>query len=235
MQIHIGDNFLKIALVTGATSGIGYEISKALLPTHRVLGIGRTGTVPQEVEFIPCDIRNLGFLTYAIPWDKIDLLVNNAGILPLTPFLQQSLSEYSDIFNTNFRAVVFATKFVLPTMIKNGGHIINISSNCGLVASPGASIYGASKAAVISFTKSIAAEFGSKVRCNCICPGPTETNLTPEFGLLPDNVLKTIPLSRTAKPEEIAQIVLFLEKCKYVNGATIVVDGGQNQGVFKIW
>jgi len=227
-----------IAIVTGGSSGIGKAICKKLAEEYQVINVSRrreskeggvlVDTHPNIVTEI-CDVRDIKALQRVIEKYDADVLINNVGIMPLKGFLEQSSDDYNNIMNTNFVSAVFATQ----SMLKKGrGHIINIASNSGLKANPDSPIYGASKAALVSFTKSIAAEYGNIIQCNCICPGIIDTRLV-EGPSLPQKEIDKIPMGRIGQPEEIAEVVFGLLKSTYINGAVITVDGGQLQGVWR--
>ena len=232
----------RIAIVTGGSSGIGRAICKALVGEGcKVVNISRRredkgGSIP--IDSIPgitteiCDVKNIRRLQRIILSSKPDILVNNVGILPLTDFLEQEESDYYEIMDTNLKAAIFATQAFL-IVNRGNGSIVNISSTSGLKADPDTPIYGASKAALVSFTESIAGQYGDRVTCNCICPGFTDTLLVQEGPGIPQSEINKVPMGRVGKPEEVAEVVIWILKSTYINGATVIVDGGRTQGIWK--
>ena len=163
----------------------------------------------------------------------IDICVNNAGISRDNLLLRVTEDQWDDVMQANLKSVFNLTKQVIRPMMKaRSGSIINMSSVVGVQGNAGQSAYAASKAGIIGFTKSIAAEMGSRnIRCNAIAPGFVETDMThylKEGGEGADKWLAKIPLTRFAKPEEIANTALFLasDLSGYVTGQTINVCGG---------
>ena len=232
----------RIALVTGGSSGIGRSICRALAGEGcQVVNISRRrepkeGGVP--VDALPnittelCDIRYTKLLRKIISKYDIDILINNAGILTLDDFLFQTEKDYYNVMDTNFKAPIFAIQAALPTMLsKDWGAIINIASTSGLKADPDTPIYGASKAALINFTESIAAQYGT-IQCNCICPGFIDTLLVQEGPGIPQGEIIKVPMRRVGKPEEVSEVVIWVLKSTYMTGATITVDGGRTHGVW---
>jgi len=164
---------------------------------------------------------------------RIDVLVNNAGILLLKPVYETSTEEWDRIFNVNVRGTFFGTRAVVPTMRQAGrGGIINISSIYGIIGAPSSCAYQASKGAVRLFSKSCAVDLAPfKIRVNSIHPGIIETTMTKD--LLADSantkaMLGGTPIGRPAQPKEVSAAVLFLasDESSYVLGAELVVDGG---------
>jgi cyclopentanol dehydrogenase len=164
---------------------------------------------------------------------RIDVLVNNAGILVLKPVQDTSNEEWDRIFAVNVRSVFLGTRAVVPHMQKAGkGNIVNISSIYGLVGAPGASAYQASKGAVRLFTKSCAVDLAPfNIRVNSVHPGVIETEMTKDLLANPEirsALLGPTLLKRPAQPVEVSQAVLFLasDESSFVHGAELVVDGG---------
>jgi 3-oxoacyl-[acyl-carrier protein] reductase len=164
----------------------------------------------------------------------IDVLVNNAGISRDNLLLRMSPEQWDEVMDTNLKSVFNMTKQVIRTMMKaRSGSIINMSSIIGMRGNAGQSSYAASKAGIIGFTKSIAAELGSRnIRCNAIAPGFVETDMTHYLkeGDAAKSFLNKIPLGRFGSTEEIANVVLFLasELSSYVTGQVISTCGGLN-------
>jgi len=162
---------------------------------------------------------------------RIDILVNNAGITRDNLLMRMTEADWDLVIKVNLKSVFNMTKAVQKVMLKQrSGSIINMSSVVGVGGNAGQSNYSASKAGLIGFTKSIAQELGSRsIRCNAIAPGFIETDMTAK---LPDDVRKVwidgIPLKRGGKPEDVADVSLFLasDLSSYVTGQVISVCGG---------
>jgi NAD(P)-dependent dehydrogenase (short-subunit alcohol dehydrogenase family) len=178
---------------------------------------------------------------------RIDILFNNAGIEgPIKELVDTSIEEWDKTIDVNLKGVFLCSKYAIPEMIKQGGGvIINTGSEAGIIGHPRYTAYCASKAGVINLTKAMAVELGRyNIRVNCICPGPIDTPmLKREIEILarirkqpPEEVARSFemmsPLGRMAKPEEIAQVVVFLasDKASWINGAVIPIDGGYLAG-----
>ena len=169
------------------------------------------------------DLKNRGLLP--------NILINNAGITSDQLFLRMKDSDWDNVIDTNLNGVFNLSKIFIKNMVKNrNGRIINISSISGLMGNPGQVNYSSSKAALNGFTKSLAKELGSRnITVNCVAPGFIETDMT---SYLDDSakkdVIETIPLQRLGRPEDVAELVLFLasEEASYITGQTISIDGG---------
>lgn len=166
-------------------------------------------------------------------FERIDILINNAGITRDTLLMRMTEEQWDLVINVNLKSVFNLTKAVQKYMLKQRfGSIINMSSVVGVSGNAGQSNYSASKAGIIGFTKSVAKELGSRnIRCNAIAPGFIETEMTQK---LPEEVRKEwaekIPLRRGGKPEDVADVCVFLgsELSAYVTGQVINVCGGMN-------
>ena len=169
------------------------------------------------------DLENKGLLP--------NILINNAGITSDQLFLRMKDSDWDNVIDTNLNGVFNLSKIFIKNMVKNrNGRIINISSISGLMGNPGQVNYSSSKAALNGFTKSLAKELGSRnITVNSVAPGFIETDMT---SFLDDSakkdVIETIPLKRLGKPEDVAELVMFLasEEASYITGQTISIDGG---------
>ena len=161
----------------------------------------------------------------------IDVLVNNAGITRDTLLLRMTEAQWDEVINTNLKSAFNLTKAVLKPMLKaRAGSIINMSSVVGVKGNAGQSNYAASKAGLIGFTKSVAAELGSRnVRCNAIAPGFIETEMTEALdATVVDQWRNTIPLKRGGQPKDVANATVFLasDMSSYITGQTLHVCGG---------
>ncbi len=242
----------KVAIVTGAGGGVGKAISKRLSSEGcKVIMLGRDRTKLQKAASeignkkntmtVIADITKEAEVLSAIDqtinsFDKIDILINNAGIIndPM-PFHEMSDDQWDDLVKTNLFGMFRMTKAVIPLMMKNGGgSIVNISSVLGIRAIPRVplSVYAATKAGVIMFTRSIAVEYGQyKIRCNCVAPSTIRSSIIEPY--LQDEGAKkllesTFPLRVIGEPEDISGAVAYLcsDDSKWVTGTIMMVDGG---------
>jgi NAD(P)-dependent dehydrogenase (short-subunit alcohol dehydrogenase family) len=242
----------KVAIVTGAGGGVGKAISKRLSSEGcKVIMLGRDRTKLQKAASeignkkntmtVIADITKEAEVLSAIDqtinsFDKIDILVNNAGIInDPTPFHEMSEDQWDDLVKTNLFGMFRMTKAVIPIMIENGGgSIVNISSVLGIRSIPRVplSVYAATKAGVIMFTRSIAVEYGQyKIRCNCVAPSTIRSSIIEPY--LQDEEAKkllesTFPLHVIGEPEDISGAVAYLcsDDSKWVTGTVMMVDGG---------
>ncbi|HEV09145.1 MAG TPA: 3-oxoacyl-[acyl-carrier-protein] reductase, partial [Sulfurihydrogenibium azorense] len=162
---------------------------------------------------------------------KIDILINNAGITKDTLFIRMKQEDWDSVINTNLTGTFRITQAVVKLMIKQRfGRIINISSIIGFTGNVGQANYAATKAGLIGFTKSLAKELASRnITVNAVAPGFIETDMTAQLPAdIVENYLKQIPLGRFGKPEDVANVVLFLasDMASYITGETIHVNGG---------
>lgn len=239
----------KVALVTGATRGIGKAIAIALAKEGYDIAINYR-TENEEVSNTKNEIESLNVKTFMIKGDvsnfedckefvdsiikeygKIDVLVNNAGITKDNLLLRMKEEEFKSVIDVNLVGTFNVTRNVIPYMIKaREGRIINISSVVGISGNGGQTNYSASKAGIIGFTKSLAKEVGSRnILVNAIAPGFIETNMTAVLkDEMKENIANQIPLKRMGTAEDVASVVKFLasEDSSYITGQVINVDGG---------
>jgi len=239
----------KNAIVTGGSRGIGKAIALELAQNGANIIINYTSnqeaaekTVKEIQQLgvralaICCDVRDADAIKKMInrieeDFDTMDILVNNAGITRDNLLLRMKEEEWQQVMDVNLKGVFLCTKAVIRKMIKQKqGKIINISSVVGVTGNAGQANYSASKAGVIGFTKSIAREVSTKgINVNAIAPGFIDTNMTAVLSEdIKENLLNNIPLKRFGKPEDVANLVVFLssDKSNYITGEVIKVDGG---------
>ncbi len=237
----------KVAIVTGASRGIGKAIALALASEGASVAINYASS-NAAAEAVAADIQGMGGQAIALQadvsnpdqvegfiaavmekWGRVDVLVNNAGITRDTLLLRMGLEEWQAVIDLNLTGVFLCTKAISKIMLKQrSGRIINIASVAGQMGNPGQANYSAAKAGVIGFTKTVAKELSTRsITVNAVAPGFIETDMTE--GLKADEILKFIPLGRYGKPEEIAGMVRFLAAdpaAAYITGQTFNVDGG---------
>jgi len=236
------------AIVTGASRGIGRAIAISLAQAGaKVACIARSeDKLAETVQAIvaaggvadayACDVTSGESVQKVVDavtekWEKLHILVNNAGVTRDTLIPRMSDEDWDLVINTNLRGTFLFTRAVTrPMMQGRYGRIINISSVSGITGNPGQSNYSASKAGVIGMTRSIAKELaGRKITVNAVAPGFIETEMTEALGpVVLDEVKKRVPAKRLGQPEDIAGPVLFLasEAAAYITGQVLTVDGG---------
>jgi len=242
----------KVAIVTGASRGIGEGIALKLAEHGAHIAFTylssdeKAKALEERLQTFGINAKayksNAAIYDYAEStvnevvkeFGNIDICVNNAGISKDNLLLRMTAEQWDEVITTNLKSVFNMTKQVIRPMMKaRKGSIINMSSIIGMRGNAGQSSYAASKAGIIGFTKSIAAELGSRnVRCNAIAPGFVETDMTSYLkeGEGADKYKANIPLGRFGTAEDIANVTLFLasDMSSYVTGQTISVCGGLN-------
>lgn len=231
----------KVAIVTGACRGIGEEIVYKLLDeAYSVIGIHKGNHEATELEkkILDAQIKDVELHRVDLSQRKeiekfieqnkdikVDALVNNAGIIEFEDFDDFDFEIWDKTFATNLNAALFLC-IKLKNQINKGGAVVNIASTDGMTGTFSSMSYSASKAALINLTKSLGNNFGQKgIRVNAVAPGWINTGMSNEASLKAGEL---VPLNRNGKPQEVAQLVSFLlsEKASFINGATIVIDGG---------
>jgi len=237
----------QVALVTGASRGIGRAIALALASSGAKVVVNyanssgaadevvaEIGSMGGEAIALKADVSQadqVDALVAAVmdKWGRIDVLVNNAGITRDTLLLRMKPEDWQAVIDLNLTGVFLCTRAISKIMLKQkSGRIVNISSVVGEMGNPGQSNYSAAKAGVIGFTKAVAKELSSRgITVNAVAPGFIATDMT--HGLSADDILKAIPLGRFGQPEDVAGVVQFLAAAPaaaYITGQVINVDGG---------
>ena len=239
----------KVALITGASRGIGKAIAISLGKLGAEVIVNYSSSEERAKEVVE-QIRSLGTNSYELKFNvadeesvnesinkiieksgSIDILINNAGITRDGLLMRMKSSQWDEVLNTNLKGVFLCTKSVSKFMLKQrSGKIVNITSIVGLIGNPGQANYSAAKAGVIGFTKTCAKEFASRgIQVNAVAPGFIETEMTEKLNY--EDILKAIPLNKLGSTEEIASLVDFLVSStasEYITGQTISIDGGMN-------
>jgi 2-hydroxycyclohexanecarboxyl-CoA dehydrogenase len=242
----------RVAIVTGAGRGIGAAIAAALAAAGADVGVWDldphnahdvAGVVAHEhgvraigLEVDVSDTRAIDRATQQVEAElgPVEVLVNNAGIDSVGPFLDSDESSWDRIIAVNLKGTIACCHRVLDGMVDRGrGRVVNIGSDAGKVGSSGEAVYSATKGGVIALTKTLAREVASKgVTVNCVCPGPTQTALLDQLAeaspKLHDSLARAIPLRRIAQPNDIAPAVVFLasDDAAYITGQALSVSGG---------
>lgn len=237
----------KVAIVTGASRGIGRSTALALAAEGaRVVVnyassqasadqvVAEIAVLGSEAIALAADVSNADQVESLVnatmeKWGQVDVLVNNAGITRDTLLLRMKPEEWQAVINLNLTGVFLCTRAVSKIMLKQrSGRIINITSVAGQMGNPGQANYSAAKAGVIGFTKTVAKELASRgITVNAVAPGFIATDMT--TNLKADEILKFIPLGRYGQPEEVAGLIRFLAAdpaAAYITGQTMNVDGG---------
>lgn len=239
----------KIAIVTGASQGIGKTIAIEMAKSGAtVFCLARNKealdatikTISEEggkAYAFSCDISNNDdfkniSLNIFKNYGSIDILVNNAGITKDNLLLRMSDNQWDDVLNINLKGPFTCTRSVVKHMMKNKfGRIINITSIVGITGNAGQANYAASKSGLIGLTKSIAKEFASRgITANCVAPGWIETSMTDQLSTeVKNKFLSQIPIGKIGQSKDIANTVIFLasDEAGYITGQTITVDGGR--------
>jgi 2-hydroxycyclohexanecarboxyl-CoA dehydrogenase len=242
----------RVAIVTGAASGIGRGIARAMGAEGArvaVLDLNEAGAVAVAAEIVGAkgdaqpwqvDVADAARVETAVGevvrrWETVHILVNCAGWDRPMPFVETTPDFWDKILAINLRGPIACTRAVLPPMIGQGyGKIVSIASDAGRVGSTGEAVYSAAKGGLIAFTKTIARETARhRINVNCVCPGPSDTPLfQQEFAgpspKLADSLKRVIPWGRLGTPDDIAPAVVFLasDEAGYITGQTLSVSGG---------
>ncbi|MCD8285731.1 MAG: glucose 1-dehydrogenase [Clostridia bacterium] len=238
---------MKTALITGGTKGIGKGIARVLLESGYEVAINydrdEQAALETQREFnmsgycpvlLKADVSSEAdvkamFREFFDTFDRLDLLVNNAGIALVKLMQDTTLDEYERLFGVNMRGTFLCSKLAVPHMVHAGqGCIVNIASIWGEVGASCETLYSATKGAVIAFTQGLSKELApSNIRVNCVSPGVIDTDMNSD--LTPtemEDLIQSVPLGRIGQPEDVGQAVLYLAEAEYVTGVNIPVGGG---------
>ena len=239
----------KIAVITGGTRGIGYAVAQKLAENGAKLAliaahggeraeeaVKKLTDAGAEARLYVCNIANPAEVSKTAEqiladFGGVDILVNNAGITRDNLLPALTTDDISEVIDVDLKGAIYVTKAFIRTFVKRkGGSIINISSVVGMMGNKGQTNYAAAKAGIIGFTKSVAKEYGRRnIRCNAIAPGYIATDMTAVLGAeVTEELTKQLPLGRLGKPEDVAELALFLagDASAYITGEVIKVDGG---------
>lgn len=244
----------KVAIITGAASGIGLATAKLLAEMGAKVALfdveesmGKEAEIEiqslgAKAKFYRCDVTSISDCKKTTEdvyreFGKIDILFNNAGVTRRRDVVELNEEEWDLVLNVNLKAIYLLSHYVIPHMIKNGGgSIINTGSGWGLKGGPKAAAYCAAKGGVVNLTRAMAIDHGGQnIRVNCVCPGDVDTPLLREeaaqLGEDEAEFLKKAaerPLNRIGQPEDIAKAVLYFasDMSSWVTGSILAVDGG---------
>jgi NAD(P)-dependent dehydrogenase (short-subunit alcohol dehydrogenase family) len=244
----------KVAVITGAASGIGLTTAKLLAEMGATIALidinesdgeevaDQIRKSEGQAKFFRCNVTSdsdCKKTTDAIykEFERIDILFNNAGVIQRKNVLDLTEEEWDLVVDVSLKAIYLLSRYVIPIMIEGGGgNIINTGSGWGLKGGPNAVAYCAAKGGVVNMTRAMAIDHGSEgIRVNCVCPGDIDTPLlrreAHQLGVNEDDFMKEAaarPLNRIGAPQDIAYTVLYLvsDLASWVTGTTIVVDGG---------
>src|SRR4051812_25210426 len=237
----------KVVVVTGSGSGIGAATARRFAEEGACIALN--GRTREKLDRVAADLSPDHTLVHAGDvsdqvsaealvaaaverFGRLDVLVNNAGVVPTGPFLEAPVDDWRRVMAIDVDGVFFCTRAALPHLLRTKGNIVNVSSVSGLGGDWNMSFYNAAKGAVTNLTRSLALELGEKgVRVNAVNPGLTFTDLTQDrkddAGLM-QKFADRIPLGRAAEADEVADVIAFLAShdARYVTGVNLPVDGG---------
>ena len=235
----------RVALVTGASRGIGAAIARELSRQGYAVAVHYNrsaeaalaltaqlpGAIAVQADMADAQAVEQMVETVAAHYGRIDVLVNNAGVALWKLAMDTTVQEWDNLFNINVRGAFAATRATLPHMVAaQGGSIVNISSMWGQVGASCEVAYSAAKAALIGMTKALAKEMGGAgIRVNCVCPGVIATDMIAGFDAQAiDELAEETPLGRIGQPEDVARTVAYLagEGAAFITGQVVGVNGG---------
>ena len=232
----------KVVLITGSSSGIGAATARlAKEYGATVILHGRTESeklkevaLQLKSAYIFCDVADKHAVDLEIKKilktvEKIDVLINCAGIAPRPSFMESTDDVWLDVFKVNVLGTVHFCQAVIPIMSKaKGGRIVNIASIRANIGTSGKSVYGATKAAIVNLTAVLAKEFAPDIYINAVSPGYTDTPISKNWDEKVWSQVNKALVGRIGQPKEIAEAILFLasDKASFITGQTIIVDGG---------
>ena len=238
----------KVAVVTGGGGGIGAAIAAGLASAGASVAVWDldrdraeevAGGLPGAAAAVGVDITQRASVeaaaaTTAEALGPVDVLVNNAGVDVIEPFLDSEEATWTKVVEVNLLGTIRCCHVLVPGMAERGwGRIVNIGSDAGRVGSSGEVVYSGTKGGVIAFSKALAREVATKgVTVNAVCPGPTDTSLLDQVAQasqkLYDGLARAVPMKRIGQPEDVAPAVVFLASpaAGYVTGQTLSVSGG---------
>ncbi len=238
----------KIAVVTGAARGIGFEIARILAQAGACVGLVDVNA--SEIEDSTQELQQAGFQALALladvtdaeqvqqmaqaviaRWGRVDVLVNNAGICPITSVLDITPAEWDKVLGVNLKGAFLCSQAVIPFMRSQGaGKIINISSSAGQMGGLAVGVhYSASKAGILGLTKSLARVLAPEIQVNAVAPGTTESEMTRGWDTdAVQKIVRQIPAGRLGRPSDVAAAVLFFasDQASFITGQTLSVNGG---------
>lgn len=249
----------KVAIITGAGKGIGAATAHMFAREGSALGLldkdgealkataDELSKLGAKVVAVVGDVTSAGDIARLVDsvtdaFGTITILVNNAGVTLTRPFVDTTVDDVDFLVGVNLKGLMLASQAVIPHMAKaGGGAIVHDASNAGIVGRPWQPMYGATKAGVVSLTKSMALSLAKQnIRVNCICPGSIDTPMlrgalasSGQFDLNWKRTELVIPLGRIGAADDIAAATLFLasDEAKYITGVALPVDGGRTAGV----
>ena len=244
----------KVAMITGAASGIGLATAKLLAEMGAIVGlidinesegikaVEQIKEAGGKAEFFLCDVTSDSDCKKTVKaihkqFGKINILFNNAGVIRRKSVTSLDEKEWDLTIDVNLKSIYLLSRYVIPVMIEGkGGSIINTGSGWGIKGGPDAVAYCAAKGGVVNLTRAMAIDHGKNgIRVNCVCPGDIDTPLlrgeAEQLGIDEDSFMKEAadrPLNRIGKPEDVAYAVLYLvsDLSSWVTGTSLVVDGG---------
>ncbi len=238
-----------VALVTGASRGIGAVIARRLAEAGVKVGVNYLSS-PESAEEVVSSIISAGGEALMVEgdvsqeepakstvqqvvsnWGRIDILVNNAGINRDRLLLRMNTDDWDQVIQVDLRGAFLCTRFVMPHLIKQrSGRVVNISSVVGISGNPGQANYAAAKAGLIGFTKSVAREVASRnVTVNALAPGYITTGMVEKLSeAAREKILSRIPMGRFGVAEDVSEAVVFLcsKGASYITGEVLTIDGG---------